>query len=66
MQRKRLSIRAWTPVFQKLPGDFQAEVDSFREFIESQVTGHNVSPDHIIKMDEIPLTFDIPMGHAIV
>ena len=38
---------------QKLPADFQAKVDSFREFIEKQVTEHNVSPDHIINMDEV-------------
>ena len=33
----RLSIRARTTVCQKLSADFQAEVDSFREFIEKQV-----------------------------
>ena len=33
IKRNCLSIR----VFQKLPADFQAEVDSFREFIEKQV-----------------------------
>ena len=38
MQRNRLSIRARTTVCQKLPADFQAEVDSFRELIENQVT----------------------------
>ena len=40
-------------VCQKLPADFQAKVDSFSEFIEKQVTEHNVSPDHIINMDEV-------------
>jgi len=37
----------------RLPADFQAEVDSFREFIEKQVTEHNESPDHMINMDEV-------------
>ena len=66
MQCNHLSIRAQTPVCQKLPADFQAKVDSFREFIEKQVTEHNVLPDHIINMDEVPLTFDIPMGRSVV
>ena len=36
-----------------MPADFQAKVDSFHEFIENQVTEHNMSPDHIINMDEV-------------
>ena len=43
MQRNRLSIRARTSMSQKLPADFQAKIDSFREFIEKQVTEHNVT-----------------------
>lgn len=65
MQRNRLSIRARTTVSQKLPADFQAKIDSFREFVEKQVTEHNVTPDHIINMDELPHTFDIPMGRSV-
>lgn len=65
MQRNRLSIRARTTLCQKLPADFQAKVDSFREFVKKQVTEYNVSPDHIINMDEVPLTFDIPMGRSV-
>ena len=53
MQRNRLSIIARTTVYQKLPADFQAKVDSFREFIEKQVTEHNSSTDYIINMDEV-------------
>uniref|UniRef100_A0AAR2LC38 HTH CENPB-type domain-containing protein n=1 Tax=Pygocentrus nattereri TaxID=42514 RepID=A0AAR2LC38_PYGNA len=62
MQRNRFSIRARTTMSQKLPADVQAKVDSFREFVEKHVTEHNVTLDHIINMDEVPLTFDIPMG----
>ena len=53
-------------VCQKLPADFQAEVDSFREFIEKQVTEHNVSPDHIINMDEVPLTLTSPWAEVLL
>lgn len=42
---------------QKLPADFQPMVVSFCEFVVKQETEH-VSPDHIINMDKIPLTFD--------
>ena len=65
MQRNRLSIRARTAMSQKLPADFQSKIDSFREFIEKHVGEHNVTPDHIINMDEVPLTFDIPMGRSV-
>lgn len=65
MQRNRLSIRARTTVSQKLPADFQAKIDSFHEFVDKQVTEHNVTPDHIINMDEVPHTFDIPMGRSV-
>lgn len=60
IQRNRLSIRAQTTVYQKLPSDFQVKIDSFRKFIEKQVIEHNVTPDHIINMDEVLLTF--PLG----
>lgn len=29
------------------------------------VTEHNVSPDHTINMDEVPLTFKIPIGRSV-
>ena len=65
MQRNHLSIRARTTVCQKLPPNFQAQIDSFRAFIEEQVNTHNVLPDHIVNMDEVPLTFDIPMNRSV-
>ena len=64
MQRNRLSIRGRTTLCQKLSADFQAKVDSFSEFVEKQVTEHT-SSDHIINMDKVPLTFDIPMGRSV-
>lgn len=45
MQRNRPSIRARTTMSHKLPVDFQAKVNSFREFVEKHVTEH-VTPDH--------------------
>ncbi|KAJ0023466.1 hypothetical protein NQD34_003365 [Periophthalmus magnuspinnatus] len=65
MHRNRLSIRARTTMSQNLPVDFQAKVNSFREFFEKQVTEHNVTPDHIINMDEVPLTLEFSMGQSV-
>lgn len=65
MQGNRLSIRARTMMCEKLPADFQAKADSFREYVRKYVTEHNLTPDHIINMDEVPLTFDIPMGRSV-
>uniref|UniRef100_A0A8C6LYY3 SLX9 ribosome biogenesis factor n=1 Tax=Nothobranchius furzeri TaxID=105023 RepID=A0A8C6LYY3_NOTFU len=62
MQRNRLSITARTTVSQNLPAGFQARVDGFGEFVEKQITEQNMTPDLIINMDEVPLTFGIPMG----
>lgn len=59
-----LSIRARTTVCQKQPADFQAQVDSFREFVEKQVIEHNVTLVHITNMDEVPLTFDFPKAEV--
>lgn len=65
MQRNRLSIRARTTMSQKLPADFQAKVERFREFIEKHVSEHNETPDHIFTWTRFPLTFDIPMGRSV-
>lgn len=45
----------------KLPVDVQEKVDTFREFVKKHVAEHSMSPEHIINMDEVPLTFGIPM-----
>ncbi|KAK1876329.1 Pogo transposable element with KRAB domain [Dissostichus eleginoides] len=46
--------------------DSQAKMDSFRAFIEKEVAAHDVSSDHIIHMQEVPLTFDLPMSQKSV
>lgn len=53
-------------VSQKLPADFQAKIDSFHEFVEKQVTEHNMIPYYIINMDEVTVTFDIYTGQSVV
>ena len=61
LRRKSLALRARTTMCQKLPADAQDKLVSFRQFVTTTVTDHDVTNDHIVNMDEVPLTFDIPM-----
>ena len=63
--RKHLSIRARTTMCQKLPADAQEKLVSFREYMCQSVDTHSVADTHIINMDEVPLTFDIPMSKTV-
>ncbi|KAJ0000467.1 hypothetical protein NQD34_012309 [Periophthalmus magnuspinnatus] len=65
MQRNSLSIRPRTTMYkmsQKVSTEFQDKLHTFHEFLEKQVTEHNVTPDHIINMGEVHLSFGIPIG----
>lgn len=56
MKRNNLTLRAKTSQSQKLPGSYETDVTSFREFI-----GRNrrrQDPSYIMNMDETPLYFD--------
>ncbi|TWW81824.1 hypothetical protein D4764_01G0016390 [Takifugu flavidus] len=59
MRRRHLSIRARTTVAQRLPVDYQERVAIFRTYCRDKIT----APSHITNMDEILLTFDIPLTH---
>lgn len=65
MHRNHLFIKARPKMCQKLPLDFQAKIDSFRAFVEKEVTTQNVLSDHIINMDEVPVTLDIPLSRTV-
>lgn len=65
MKRNHLSIRARTTMAQKLPPDFMAKINDFHEFVEKIVEQHSITPDHIINMDETPLSFDIPTTRTV-
>ncbi|TWW74411.1 hypothetical protein D4764_14G0004140 [Takifugu flavidus] len=62
MRRRHLSIGARTTVAQRLPVDYQKRVAIFRTYCRDKIT----APSHITNMDEIPLTFDIPLTHKVV
>ncbi|TWW59419.1 VPS10 domain-containing receptor, partial [Takifugu flavidus] len=46
---------------ERLPADYQERVAIFRTYCRDKIT----VPSHITNMDEIPLTFDIPLTHTV-
>lgn len=66
MRRNHLSIRARTTMCQKLPDDFQQKLGSFFVlFVLKKIQEHDIAACNIVNMDEVPLTFDIPMGRSV-
>lgn len=65
MKRHHLSIRARTTVAQQLPADYKEKLAIFRTYCSSKITDKNIQPNHITNMDEVPLTFDIPVNHTV-
>ena len=57
MRRKNLTLRSWTTVCQKL--------EAFCHFMTRQIDRYSVAANHIVNMDEVPLTFDIPMAKTV-
>ena len=65
MMRRNLCLRSCTTMFQKLPVDYQYNLDSFREFTQDCTKQHDYAADHIVNMDEVPLTFDMPLAKTV-
>lgn len=65
LRRKGLSIRARTTMSQQLPADFEEKMDNFRKFTADAIAEYNIDPSHIINMDEVPLTFDLPLQRTV-
>ena len=65
MKRKGLSIRARTTVCQQLPPDYEEKISNFREFTQRNIKEYSIGPDEIINMDEVPLTFDLPLTRTV-
>ncbi|KAJ1198869.1 hypothetical protein NDU88_002708 [Pleurodeles waltl] len=65
MKRRHLSIRARTTVAQQLLADYKEKLDIFRTYCSNKITDKKIQPNHITNMDEVPLTFDIPMNHTV-
>jgi hypothetical protein len=50
---------------QRLPDDFVEKLENFRSYVSTAIDEHAVRADHLINMDEVPLTFDIPMSRSV-
>ncbi|KAK6299839.1 hypothetical protein J4Q44_G00298720 [Coregonus suidteri] len=65
MEIRNLSIRTRTTVSQQLPKDYQEKLVTFRAYCKKKITEKKIRPEHITNMDEVPLTFDIPMNRTV-
>lgn len=65
MKRKTLSIRTRTTLCQQLPLDYQEKIKNFHKFVETKTQEHSTGADDIINMDEVPLTFDLPLTRTV-
>ncbi|KAM9318715.1 extracellular calcium-sensing receptor-like [Pholidichthys leucotaenia] len=65
MKRRNLSIRTRTTILQQLPKDYEEKLAIFRTYRKNKITGKKIRPEHITNMDEVPLTFDIPVNHTV-
>uniref|UniRef100_A0A146PAS9 Tigger transposable element-derived protein 7 n=1 Tax=Fundulus heteroclitus TaxID=8078 RepID=A0A146PAS9_FUNHE len=65
MKRRNLSIRTRTTVSQQLPKDYQEKLATFRAYCKKNITEKKIRPEHITNMDEVPLTFDIPVNRTV-
>lgn len=63
MNRNQLSVRNCTSVGQRLPRDWEAKVESFRNFVKANLFG--VKPEHFGNMDEVPVAFDMPQKRTV-
>ncbi|GAA6106901.1 uncharacterized protein LOC109957941 [Tachysurus ichikawai] len=66
MKRRHLSIRARTNMAQQLPADYKEKLPIFRTYCSNKITHKKIQPNHITNIDEVPLTFDIPLNHTVV
>ncbi|XP_039542041.1 uncharacterized protein LOC120489360 isoform X2 [Pimephales promelas] len=65
MRRKGLSIRVRTSLCQQLPPDYEEKVSNFHKFTDAKIAAHSIGLHNIINMDEVPLTFDLPLTRTV-
>lgn len=65
MRRRHLSIHTRTSVSQQLPEDYQEKLATFHAYCKNNITEKKICPEQIINMDEVPLTFDIPVNRTV-
>ena len=65
MKRRHLSICTRTTMSQQLPSDYKEKLALFRTYCLNKISENKIQPKHITNMDEVPLTFDIPMNNTV-
>ena len=65
MIRKGLSLRVWTSLCQPFPPDYEEKVSNFRKFTDAKIGEHSIGPHDVINMNEVPLTFDLPLTRTV-
>jgi hypothetical protein len=65
MRRKGLSVRARTTMCQALPADYEEKMNLFRNFTREKIAEDLIGPNDVINMDEVPLTFDLPLTRTV-
>ncbi|XP_015253526.1 PREDICTED: secretory phospholipase A2 receptor-like [Cyprinodon variegatus] len=65
MQRCNFSIRTRTTVAQRRPADYNEKLASFHSYCSKHIADKRIQPSHITNMDEVPLTFNIPVNHTV-
>uniref|UniRef100_A0A8C5PNZ8 HTH CENPB-type domain-containing protein n=1 Tax=Leptobrachium leishanense TaxID=445787 RepID=A0A8C5PNZ8_9ANUR len=65
MKRRNLSIRTRTTISQQLPKDYEEKMAIFHTYCKNKINEKKIRPEHITNMDEVPLTFDIPVNRTV-
>jgi len=65
MKRSGLSIHTKTTLCQQPPAEFEEKLVQFRNYVSEVTTGHLIGPEDIVNMDEVPLTFDLPLTRTV-
>ena len=65
IKRHNLSVRTRTAVSQQLPDDYLEKLMLFRTYCTNKINDQKIQLKHITNMDEVPLTFDIPVNRTV-
>lgn len=65
MMRKSFSIRSRTSVGQSLPINFLEKKEIFLKYCTEKIEENKIHPCLVVNMDEVPMTFDLPMNRTV-
>ena len=65
MKRQQLSIPTRTTLCQQLPADYKEQLAGFRSYCKRKISEKNIQLHCIVNMDEVPLTFDMPLMRTV-